>query len=156
MKKIWIAILIVLVFVIWVLIIYSSKLQNPYLKDYNKITIELTWWKLLLYVADSVDKKRKWLSGISSIKPNEGMIFVYDEPGRYWFWMSGMKFSLDFIWVDWSGYIVWITPKVSPDTYPRVFFPPSKAQYIIELLSGSVEKYGLYTGQKILNLNFFE
>ena len=29
-----------------------------------------------------------------------GMLFVFDQPGRYPFWMKNMKISLDIFWMN--------------------------------------------------------
>src|SRR3989338_3180334 len=38
------------------------------------------------------------LSGREVLGENEGMLFVFDTPGKYSFWMKDMKFAIDIIW----------------------------------------------------------
>ena len=55
-------------------------------------------------------QRLRWPSG-------EGMIFVFDFPGNYPFWMQDMNFPLDMVWVERDFNIVGIVKNVSPDTY---------------------------------------
>ena len=40
------------------------------------------------------------LSNKSSIKENEGMLFVLNRSSRRGFWMKDMKFTIDVIWLE--------------------------------------------------------
>lgn len=42
----------------------------------------------------------KGLSGRAQLAPNRGMLFLFGQPAAYHFWMRGMKFPLDFIWIN--------------------------------------------------------
>ncbi len=78
------------------------------------------------------------------------MLFVFDKPGRYGFWMYGMKFPLDIIWIEESLRIVHIVENAQPcSNICETYEPPAEALYVIEVNAGFVEKYGLKVGDVV-------
>lgn len=50
-------------------------------------------------IARSPEERTKGLSGHEPLAEDEGMLFVFQEPGVYSFWMKEMLFPLDMIWI---------------------------------------------------------
>ena len=50
-------------------------------------------------VRETKEERRQGLSGWEKLKADEGMLFVFEELGKYGFWMKEMKFDLDFVWI---------------------------------------------------------
>jgi hypothetical protein len=92
--------------------------------------------------------QQRGLAGRPSLDPNHGMLFVYQTPGRYPFWMKGMRFPLDFIWID-EGYVVGVTPAVRPETYPATFAPPRPVRYILEVNAGWAAAHDVSAGERV-------
>ena len=65
--------------------------------------VDLT--SLRLEVADTDASRTLGLSGRDSLDSGAGMLFTFDAPGIYPFWMKDMKFPLDMVWID-SGKVV--------------------------------------------------
>lgn len=86
------------------------------------------------------------LSGVPSLKSDEGMLFVFPEEGAYSFWMKDMLFSIDMLWIAASGEIVHIEEGVSPDTYPTSFTSDVPARYVLEVPAGFSNTYGIKIG----------
>jgi uncharacterized membrane protein (UPF0127 family) len=85
--------------------------------------------------------QEKGLGGRASIPDNYGMLFVFPTDGSPGFWMKDMLVPIDMIWLTDSGTIASITPSVSPNTYPTVFYPPTPIRYVLETRAGfAVEK----------------
>ena len=70
---------------------------------------------LQVKVASTADVRKKGLSNIDSLPINEGMLFVFDQKGRYSFWMKDMKFPIDIIWIDENKKIVNISKNAIPE-----------------------------------------
>ncbi|MBI4160668.1 MAG: DUF192 domain-containing protein [Candidatus Yanofskybacteria bacterium] len=87
-------------------------------------------------VADTPEKRARGLSARDELADDEGMLFVFNEPGYHGFWMKEMRFPIDIIWADFSGRIVDIATGVMPETYPQVFKPREQAKYVLELNAG--------------------
>lgn len=103
-------------------------------------------------IADTPAKQIQGLSKRQSMPEDRGMLFVYQKPGRYAFWMKEMKFPLDFLWIDEEYTIVEISRNISPDTYPQVFQPKSPVQYVLEVNAGWAERKNISLGEKIVFL----
>lgn len=93
-------------------------------------------------------EQEKGLSGRNSLAPNHGMLFVFDHPDFYGFWMPDMQFSIDMIWIDQDGRIVDIASRVPPESYPHVFKPKAPALYVLEVVAGLAEKSGWHEGDQ--------
>jgi uncharacterized membrane protein (UPF0127 family) len=100
-------------------------------------------------VADTISSRELGLSGRKKMNDDEGMLFVFDTPGRYGFWMKDMQFPLDIAWINQNGIVVYIERNVTPETYPKAFINQSEALYVLEVNAGLMEKFGLYMGSKI-------
>jgi uncharacterized membrane protein (UPF0127 family) len=66
-------------------------------------------------IAATDQTRQQGLSGREVLADDAGMLFVFDQPGTYPFWMKGMKFPLDFIWIL-NHKVVEITPDVPVET----------------------------------------
>lgn len=132
----------------------SLPLSQKYLTCqvfYRSDTKAVTGSKTLqVEIARTQTQKAKGLGGRACIKPNQAMLFVFDRPNTYAFWMKDMKFGIDIVWLDGSKNIVKIQPKVSPDTYPKTFANQKPAQYVLELKAGQAEKLGLKIGSQLI------
>ena len=98
-------------------------------------------------LADTPEEREKGLSGTRELKPNEGMLFIFDKPDTWGIWMKEMNYKIDVLWIDEDNKIVAIERNVSPETYPKIFNPDKKAKYILEVPAGFADRAdaGLYT-----------
>ena len=101
---------------------------------------------LKLDVSDTSELRTRGLSRREELLPGTGMLFIFEQPGKYGFWMKDMQFSLDIIWFD-SGYrAIYLQKNVAPETYPEIFTPPVPAQYVLEVPAGFVDNSGISIG----------
>ena len=105
-----------------------------------------------MYIADTPEKQKIGLSNTPLIKNNEGIIFVFDKPGLYGFWMKDMKFALDFIFIK-DGLVVDILENIGPATYPKVFMGKEPYDIVIELSAGEVTKSKINLSEAIVFTN---
>ncbi len=102
---------------------------------------------MTLLVASTSAEQEQGLSDVPFLASTTGMLFVFDTPDDYGFWMKDMQFPLDIIWLDQSFKIIHIEYSLSPSTYPQVFYPGSPAKYVIEVNAGFVKEFSLSEGQ---------
>jgi len=100
-------------------------------------------------IADTPSEQQNGLSNTAFLSENTGMLFIFDIPNKYGFWMKDMNYGLDLIWLDKDMTIVAITENVTPDTYPNVFYPPVPVSYVLEINSFGASKIGFSTGLKL-------
>lgn len=89
-------------------------------------------------VVDTLEGRSKGLSGKVSLRKNEGMLFIFDKPAKYSFWMKDMNFPIDIIWIDENFRIVDIKESAHPNSYPKSFIPKEDALYVLEVDAGTV------------------
>ncbi len=99
-------------------------------------------------IAKTASKRAKGLSGRESLGENEGMLFIFDRIGKPSFWMYGMRFPLDFIWIR-GDEIRDITPSV-PENYPALLNPREEIDKVLEVNAGFIEKYNIRIGDPLI------
>ncbi len=91
--------------------------------------------------------KQKGLGGRKGLCVDCGMLFVFDEPGKYSFWMKDMRFALDLLWIR-DDKIVFIEKNVAPN-FSGTMNPPTDANRVLELNAGAVDKFGITVGDSV-------
>lgn len=87
-------------------------------------------------LADSDSERKKGLSNRSNLSPQEGLLFIFEEPNKPSFWMKDMNFAIDIIWIDENSKIVDITEDFQPETYPETVSPALPVLKVLEVTSG--------------------
>ncbi len=130
------------------LIIIFFILRLPYVPSITLPMKIITIGKMSLQVeiASTVADEKQGLSGRASLPEGRGMLFVFPQEGNYGFWMKGMLFPIDIIWIGSAGIVNTIASNVSPDTYPKVFYPTAPALYVLEVPAGWVYAHGIAPG----------
>ncbi|KND47184.1 MAG: hypothetical protein AB199_01995 [Parcubacteria bacterium C7867-004] len=100
-------------------------------------------------IVDTDALRELGLGGRASIPSEYGMLFVFEQADRYGFWMKGMQTSIDIIWLSEDGTILAINESVSPDTYPKPFYPPVPVRYVLETRAGEANAKGWDVGTKL-------
>lgn len=93
--------------------------------------------------------RNKGLSGRPFIKSNQAMLFAFQKPDTYCFWMKDMHFPIDIIWVDSNKDIIGTAEKLAPSSYPKTFCSPKPVQYVFEVSAGQVPAAGVRPGQRV-------
>jgi len=107
--------------------------------------IQITAW-----VADTQKARETGLMGMQNINENEGMLFVYEKPGAYAFWMKNTLMPLDVIFVSSDMKIVGIQHMEPCAMEPcRIYPPPSDILYAIEVKGGFAERNNITVGQTV-------
>lgn len=104
---------------------------------------------LSVEIADTDLLREQGLSGRDPLPPQTGMLFVFDIPGKYGFWMKEMKFTLDIVWIDQYWTVVGIERGARPESYPEIFDPPQAIKYVLEIPAGEAAALGIDTGSKL-------
>jgi hypothetical protein len=125
----------------------SMSVGTTTLNGSNSYRWSLSGSDIYLLEASTTAEQEQGLSDVPSLASDTGMLFVFPSPGPYGFWMKDMDFSLDMVWLDQDFEIVHIESGLSPGTYPNVYYPGSPAQYVVEVASGTAQKFGLQAGQ---------
>lgn len=98
-------------------------------------------------VAVTENEKQIGLGNRRSLGINKGMVFPYDRKDFFPFWMKGMNFPLDFLWID-GNVIVDITKNVPIMTGTAITTvrPSKPVDKILEFNAGFVDSNGINIG----------
>ena len=119
-----------------------------YQKNPLAYSITIRNQKIFVEVAASEKDRRQGLSGRASLASNHGMLFLMGEAAYHGFWMGGMKFPLDFIWIN-DRTVVDLTenvPSPASNESPLSIKPRVPADEVLEVNAGSVQKYRISIG----------
>ena len=103
-------------------------------------------------VADSPKKQARGLSIVDRLADDEGMLFVFPQPSDYGFWMKGMTFPIDIIWLK-DGKIVDIMVDLPPqsdvDGQLPIYRPRVAVTEVLEVPAGFSARHGLKIGMPV-------
>jgi uncharacterized membrane protein (UPF0127 family) len=87
----------------------------------------------------------------NSLALDKGMLFVFEQPGIYAFWMKNCKFPIDMVWMDVDHKVVEIVDNVPPckkDPCPS-YGGMQKSTYVLELNAGQARREKVALGATI-------
>ncbi len=102
-------------------------------------------------VAATDEARARGLMFRDSLGEREGMLFVFDVPGPYGFWMKNVRMALDVLWLDTRGRVVWIVewaPPCDADPCPT-YVPDVPASFVLEVTGGFVQRHGVVPGAAV-------
>jgi hypothetical protein len=99
-------------------------------------------------VADTPERKQRGLSGRRFLGESEGMLFPYEAPGRYGFWMPDMHIDIDILWIR-AGRIVHVESRVPHTDATTVYRPREAAELVLEVPAGTAERRGWRVGDRV-------
>lgn len=108
--------------------------------------------EILIEIADTQAKITQGLSGRTSLPSSTGMLFIFNQPGNYPFWMKEMKFSLDFLFLK-DGIVVDLKGNVPPpkeNETPLTINAKADFNRVLELNAGMIKTLNLHLNDKIV------
>lgn len=130
----------------------DSKLESV---EFPRGTILIDDIALEVQIADSDPRRVRGLMFQEQLPYDEGMIFVFTEPGLYSLWMLNMQFPLDMIWFDYDGNIVHIEKNIPPCktvveiTTCQSIVPDNAASYVLEVTAGFIDQNNITRDSKL-------
>jgi uncharacterized membrane protein (UPF0127 family) len=118
--------------------------------SYKTKTIRMGGEVFIADIADTNESRQTGLSGRTSLRENQAMMFIFPTDGQNLFWMKDMNFSIDMIWLDAEKKIVYIARDAAPESFPQTFGPTTLTRYVVEVQAGISEKLGLKVGDSVI------
>ncbi len=123
----------------------------PYLNQIaevkRKSEVKINEQIIVAEVVSKAKEKEQGLVGREGIGINEGMLFLFPNPGFYGFWMKGMKFAIDIIWIN-GNRVVGVEENISP-LDPNVYYPPEPVNKVLEIKSGRAAILRIKAGDEV-------
>lgn len=105
-----------------------------------------------LLIAKTPEEKQIGLSEKTSLPQNAGMLFPFETPGNYPFWMKNMKFAIDIIYIR-DNKIITIFKNAQPAKSPTdslpVYNSEEPADTVLEINAGLSDKYNFKKGDEV-------
>jgi uncharacterized membrane protein (UPF0127 family) len=147
---------------------HNNSYNNTFLHEVNKsfpgdntylhAKVTVNGFNVMADVAVTDEQMTKGLDIKNNLTENQGMLFVFQQPGRYGFWMMGMKFPIDIIWLDSNDTVTHIEHSLEPclpNSFGRSYllcptYSPEKGSlYVLETVSGFSVKHNVRVGTHV-------
>ncbi|HLL61309.1 MAG TPA: DUF192 domain-containing protein [Candidatus Nitrosocosmicus sp.] len=139
---------LILIILALILVYFLGNHSENIFPSYQQKKVKINNHIFTVYIADNDEKREQGLSYIKKLPENQGMLFIYNRPDYYQFWMKDMIISLDFIYLN-NKTVVDLQENISPKTYPKSFTSKKPANNIIEVSAGDIKKYSIKIGDQI-------
>ncbi len=110
-----------------------------------------TGTRILAELVDTQEKRARGLMFRDQLATDKGMLFVFEEPGHWTFWMKNTKVALDILWLGADKRIVYVLENV-PGCFQEPclqYQPDTDAVYVLEVPAGSVKREKLKKGLRL-------
>lgn len=125
----------------------------------EKLTVAGETFNVKLALDDA--SRQRGLGGVTELKADEGMLFVFPDPQQRFFWMKDCVIDIDIAFIDPFGFVT--TTHTMVKEAPRATDEPlatyegrlvryrslSPAQFALELAPGTFKRLGIKRGSKI-------
>lgn len=129
-------------------VIPDSPKENP---RSQLVPLKVGQQEVMVEVRDTEAGRSLGYSYREKIGKNEGMLFVFPVSAPYPFWMKGMKFDLDIVWIK-DSQVIGLSEKVkAPVNNGKVetVFPPQAVNQVLEVPAGWVRENGVKVGDEV-------
>jgi len=118
-----------------------KKSAQPQMKTTEKVTIGTHTFNI--EVVKDPKAQEIGLTKYNSIQNDQGMLFVFSTPGIYSFWMRGMTFPIDIIFIKNNAVISTVEnaqPVKATETNIPIYQPTDPSDTALEINAGLVKK----------------
>ncbi len=137
------------VLVVAVLFIAANYVLSEVYSSYGN-PIKRVYFKNTLIKAETVNSKERieqGLAGRKELADGRGMLFMMPEEDYSRFWMKGMQFPIDIIWIE-KNQVIGCEKNISPKD-DRIFTSPEKAGIVLEVPAGFCDQYNVQTNDAV-------
>jgi uncharacterized protein len=132
----------------------TSKNQTTEQTENTRRVILPNGTTILAEVATTQEQQEQGLAGVEKLENNAGMLFAFSQDGAHSMWMKGMDTSIDMVWLNNEGQVVYLASKVPAPTEGQTEFLTytniEPARYVLELAAGTVESTDIKEGSKLV------
>jgi hypothetical protein len=106
---------------------------------------------IMAEIADTPQKRATGLMYRDHLKKDHGMLFLFNEPQAWTFWMKNTRIPLDLVWMDWKKRVIHIERNVpictrTDDSCPQYRPNSDDALFVLEIPGGTADVYRIEKG----------
>jgi uncharacterized membrane protein (UPF0127 family) len=131
-----------------------ESVQGQQLRQNQTALVSLGGVNVLADLSTTPESQSKGLAIKDSLNENEGMLFIFESPEKYSFWMKDMKFPIDILWINSTGQIVHIEKNLPPCVLllPCPSYAPNDdSLYVLEVVSNFTNKFRINVGDSVIS-----
>jgi uncharacterized protein len=122
----------------------SSSPDEP-----GTVTVQVGGAEVRAEVADDDAERERGLSGRSDLPEGRGMLFVYVDRAVRNYWMKGVRFPLDIIWID-RGRVTGVEANAPvPQGTTPLYSSRRPADHVLEVPGGWSARHGVERGDRV-------
>jgi uncharacterized membrane protein (UPF0127 family) len=146
-----IAVIILAVLLAFAIIDFSHPVDP---KDGETVTVQVDKDSVKAKVAAAPQSQETGLAGTPPLTDQEGMLFVFDQPAIQTFWMKGMTYPIDIIWIE-DETVSEVSANVAPVAAgtPDAAIPKISSPYpvnrVLEVPAGWAAKHNIQPGDPL-------
>lgn len=156
MKKFAIQFVLLIIAIFLSILFYTGRIHSiPFLLEPAPgAEVLINDIRIKVEIADTAARRKKGLGGRERLATDGGMLFVFEREDKYPFWMKGLKFPLDFIWIkgDKVSDILQNAPNPTEgqkDEDLPIYQPTLPVDKVLEVNAGVVEKLKIKVGDTV-------
>ena len=151
MKKYMFFIISVLI----LLLIVGMVIRRSQVKSTDEAEIKIGSAVFKAEIADTITRQAQGLSGRETLLKDRAMLFIFKDAESRSFWMHGMRFPIDIIWIRDKKVVGFVEEAPVPSSgllniLPPTFVSPEPADMVLEVNAGIVKEYGIVHGDNVI------
>lgn len=138
-------------FVFALTILLGLLLSRPKIESTGKFAqVEIRGRVFQAEIADTIATRSRGLSGREKLTDDQAMFFVFPFAGPQSFWMRGMKFPLDILWISGDKIIgIEKNAPVPSGLEMAIYSPDELVDKVLEINAGLSDRFGFQVGDMI-------
>lgn len=126
--------------------------KSPVTFDQEKITIKTATGKYHYDVEVAINEaqQERGLMYRTSLTDYKGMLFIFSGDNKVSMWMKNTLISLDMLFIDKLGKIVYIAKNAKPDSLDIISPGDAPVIAVLELKGGSSEAHNINIGDEVI------
>lgn len=140
-------------FVVWMHVQDPKQISidQPASSSLPTETISIHGKTFVLEIADTDATREQGLSDRISLASDHGMLFLFDSPVQFPFWMPRMHFPLDIIFLREGKIVDFVKNIPAPvgDEPPARYQPTETYDQVLEVVVGTIDTLGLKRGDSL-------
>ena len=107
-----------------------------------------------VWLAEDDEHRQLGLMYVRKMDDNAGMLFVYPRPYKVGMWMKNTVMSLDMLFVDAKGKVLYVAERTTPQSLKTVSADSNEVLAVIELNAGTAERLRIRPGSRVMHPAF--